>query len=74
MTKTTRGDAPTRINDRLISVTPVAAAYGCSVTTVWRHVATGVIPKPVKIGGMTRWSEAEVLAHIEAAKDERGAE
>ncbi|MHA7826910.1 MAG: helix-turn-helix transcriptional regulator [Roseovarius sp.] len=60
-------------NDRLVSVRDTAAAYGCSVATVWRRVADGTIPKPVKIGGMTRWSASEISAHIEAAKASREA-
>ena len=59
--------------DRLVSVKDTATAYGCSVATIWRRVAGGDIPKPVKIGGTTRWSEAEIAAHIEQAKSEREA-
>jgi len=54
--------------DRLVSVRDTAAAYGCSVATIWRRVADGTIPQPVKIGGMTRWSAAEIATHIEDAK------
>ena len=57
--------------DRLISVRDTAAAYGCSVATVWRRVADQSIPQPVKIGGMTRWSLAEINANIEEAKAQR---
>lgn len=60
-------------NDRLVSVRDTASAYGCSVATVWRRVAEGTMPKPIKIGGTTRWSESEILQHIEAAKAERDA-
>ena len=58
-------------NDRLVSVKDTAALYGCSVATVWRRVADGTIPQPVKIGGMTRWSLSELYAAIEAAKADR---
>ena len=51
----------------LISDVELAKILGCSRTTVWRRVADGTLPKPIKIGGMTRWSQAEIAAVIEAA-------
>ncbi|WP_371931407.1 helix-turn-helix transcriptional regulator [Roseovarius sp. MMSF_3359] len=59
--------------DRLVSVKDTAAAYGCSVATVWRRVSDGTIPQPVKIGGMTRWSMSEIADAIEDAKAKREA-
>ena len=59
--------------DRLVSVKDTAAAYGCSVATVWRRVADKTIPQPVKIGGMTRWSLSEISDAIEEAKAQREA-
>lgn len=58
-------------SDRLVSVKDTAAALGCSVATVWRKTADKSIPQPVKIGGMTRWSEAELVSFIEEAKAQR---
>ena len=55
-------------NDRLVSVRDTAAALGCSVATVWRGVANGTLPQPIRIGGMTRWSTAELDAFIQAVK------
>ncbi|MDA8585566.1 helix-turn-helix domain-containing protein [Rhodobacteraceae bacterium] len=57
--------------DRLVSVRDTAAALGCSVATVWRRAADKSIPQPVKIGGMTRWSESELVSFIEEAKAQR---
>lgn len=57
--------------DRLVNVRDTAAAFGCSVATIWRRTADGSIPQPVKIGGLTRWSEAEITAAIEEAKSQR---
>ncbi len=70
MTALTIDDAPL---DQLLDVKKVAEAHDCSVATVWRRVADGTIPKPVKIGGMTRWSLREVAAAMEFAKSQRGA-
>ena len=59
--------------DRLINVRQTAAALDCSVATVWRLTAAKSIPQPIRIGGMTRWSEAEVAGFIEEAKAQREA-
>ena len=60
-------------SDTLISVRDAASALGCSIATVWRRAADGSIPKPIKLGGMTRWSKAEIDAFIEQAKSQREA-
>lgn len=57
--------------DRLVSVRDTARILGCSVATVWRRVQDGIIPQPIKIGGITRWSELELLAFIADAKANR---
>ena len=51
----------------LISDLGVAAIIGFSRATVWRRVADGTLPRPIKIGHLTRWSRAEIEAVIEAA-------
>ncbi len=51
----------------LISDVEVARLLGCSSTTVWRRVADRTLPQPIRIGGLTRWSRAEIEAVIEAA-------
>ena len=55
----------------LIAVRTVAQLIDAHPSTVWRKVADGTLPRPVKIGGMTRWSKAEVEAVIEAALAKR---
>jgi predicted DNA-binding transcriptional regulator AlpA len=47
----------------LISDKDVAEMIGGSRATVWRRVGDGVLPRPIKFGGMTRW----ILAEVEAA-------
>ncbi|MEO1405664.1 MAG: helix-turn-helix domain-containing protein [Pseudomonadota bacterium] len=59
--------------DRLISVREAAAVLGCGTSSVWRHAADGKIPQPIRIGGLTRWSEAELSNFIEHAKQAREA-
>lgn len=57
--------------DLLIRDGDAAELLGCSKATFWRRVADGTIPKPVKIGGMSRWPQSEIVAVIEAAMARR---
>ncbi|WP_336619161.1 hypothetical protein [Defluviimonas aestuarii] len=54
-------------------VTVVAERLHCHSATVWRKAKTERdFPKPIRIGGMTRWSDAEIdayLAKAEAARE-----
>lgn len=44
-----------------------AGTHGCSKSTFWRRVADGTIPRPLKIGGMSRWPQSEISNVIERA-------
>lgn len=43
-----------------VSDTVVAALCGCNVSTVWDRTRRGDLPKPIKIGGSTRWNVGEL--------------
>lgn len=57
--------------DPLLIVREGAKILQISVPTFWRRVADGTIPKPVKLGGLSRWPRSEILAVIETAKAAR---
>ena len=59
---TTHNEAPV-----LLDVKAVAALFQSSPATIWRRVKDGTLPQPIRIGGLTRWSRAEIEAVIEAA-------
>ncbi|WP_137111125.1 AlpA family transcriptional regulator [Rhodobacter sp. SY28-1] len=59
------------IVDPLLTVRESARILQISVPTFWRRVADGTVPKPVKLGGLSRWPESEILAVIEQAKAAR---
>ena len=42
----------------LLDARQVAAALGCSAKTVTRLAAAGKLPRPIKVGHLTRWSRA----------------
>jgi predicted DNA-binding transcriptional regulator AlpA len=58
--------------DPLLIAREGAAILQISVPTFWRHVANGIVPKPVKLGGLSRWPKSEILDVIEKAKAARG--
>ena len=57
--------------DPLLTAREGAAVLQVSIPTFWRRVADGTVPKPVKIGALSRWPRSEVLAVIEQAKARR---
>lgn len=57
--------------DPPLSVREGAAVLQISVPTFWRRVADGTIPKPVKLAGLSRWPQSEIVAVIEDAKARR---
>ena len=59
------------INDPLLTVRECAAYLQISVPTFWRRVADGTIPRPVKLGGLSRWPQSEIASVIEQAKAQR---
>ncbi|MEL7444703.1 MAG: AlpA family phage regulatory protein [Pseudomonadota bacterium] len=65
------GSANFASKSRLITDKEVANIIGCSRATVWRRVADGTLPQPLKIGGSTRWVDAEINGRIEEAMANR---
>lgn len=55
----------------LIRDTEAAYLLGFSKATFWRRVADKTIPKPIKIGGTSRWPVAEIVSVIDDAKAKR---
>lgn len=58
----------------LLSDNTSAALLGISRATFWRRVKDGVLPKPIKLGGVTRWRRSELIAAIDRVTAERDAE
>ncbi|MBX5008767.1 helix-turn-helix domain-containing protein [Rhizobium lentis] len=46
---------------------------GVSRATVWGNVKKGIIPKPIKLGGITRFPLSDIIGVIETAKQQRAA-
>ncbi|MCC6228407.1 MAG: helix-turn-helix domain-containing protein [Phycisphaerales bacterium] len=56
----------------LLRAADVAALLAISVRCVWRLVASGDLPRPIKLGGSTRWRACDLEAFIaEAGAEQR---
>jgi predicted DNA-binding transcriptional regulator AlpA len=53
-------------NPYLVSDKQAAALLDVSRSTFRRHVAAGLLPPPVRLGGATRWRWADIEAAIAA--------
>jgi excisionase family DNA binding protein len=56
------------VADRLaLTVEEVAQLLGVSQRSIWKWVAAGTFPRPVKIGGSraARWLRRDIEAHLE---------
>jgi excisionase family DNA binding protein len=54
--------------DRLLTVDEVAARLNVSRFTVWRLRDQGSFPRPIKIGGSSRWQRSDVEEFIAASR------
>ena len=59
--------------DALLTDKEVAQILKASIATVWRRVSDGTLPKPIKIGNLSRFLQSDVLGLIETAKTRRAA-
>jgi predicted DNA-binding transcriptional regulator AlpA len=58
----------------LLSDNTAAAWLDISRATFWRRVADGTLPRPIRLGGATRWRQDELLLAVEKASATREAE
>lgn len=57
--------------DTLLTIRECTTMLRISNTTFYRRIADGSFPRPIKVGGLSRWSESEIFAAIESAKAKR---
>lgn len=50
----------------LLTSQDVAERLSISERSVWRLSSSGQIPKPVKVGGSTRWRVSDIEAFVKA--------
>ncbi|KIC40154.1 hypothetical protein RA27_15080 [Ruegeria sp. ANG-R] len=59
--------------DRLLRDTEAATMLRISRSTFHRWVARGIVPKPLRMGGSTRWWQSELEAHLATLSEVRDA-
>ena len=59
--------------DKLLRLPAVQGIVGLRRTAIYQAIASGVFPRPVKLGRVSAWPESEVRRWIEDRKAERGA-
>lgn len=50
---------------QLLNANQVAKLLAIHVRSVWRDTSAGLLPKPLKIGGATRWRLCDIKSYIE---------
>ena len=55
----------------LLTARQTAQFLSVSVATVWRRVNDGTLPKPIRLGGATRWVRDELADVISTAQAKR---
>ncbi len=57
----------------LLTIAEVAQQLRLSRTTIYRRVADGTLPKPLKLGTLVRWEPADIrAARLSAAEKRKG--
>lgn len=62
---------PSAAPERLLTLREVRELTSLSSATIYRMVAAGALPKPIKCGNASRWPASELAAFIEARKAAR---
>lgn len=57
--------------ETLWNVRDVAARLRLSTRSIYKLAASGRLPRPVKVGGATRWRESDLAAFLAAGCDMR---
>lgn len=52
----------------LYNIDDVSGMFKCAKSTIWRWVSAGTFPKPIKIGGTSRWTQPTLAGVIDAAQ------
>jgi len=56
------------MSQELLTDVQVAKTLGIGRSSVWRHLANGKLPQPVRLfGGTTRWRLTDIKQFVEAA-------
>lgn len=67
-------DLSERIGDRLVDINQVSSLLSYSHRGVYRLIASGQLPRPVKVGRSTRFYQSDIQAYLQGLRtQQRGA-
>lgn len=55
--------------DPLLKAREVAEMLSISVPSLYRRMADGTIPQPIKLGQLSRWARADILHAVDVARE-----
>jgi len=61
----------TTTQDKLVSLRSVAERLDLSVRGIYRLIARGLLPRPVKVGGSTKFFESDIQGYLAALQAQR---
>lgn len=56
------------MNELLIRPRPLAQQLGIGNSTLWRWVKKGILPPPIRIGGIAGWRPSDIETTLEKAR------
>jgi predicted DNA-binding transcriptional regulator AlpA len=56
-------------DEAIVRLPTVQSLFGVSAPTVWRWSKSGLLPSPVKFGGITGWRVSDLRAVISHGKE-----
>ena len=59
------------MENNLLSIKDIRRRLNCATSTIYRWIEEDHFPRPMRLGGMARWEEADVEAFLERAKAKR---
>lgn len=60
------GEAESSERPLLMTAQEVGELLGLSARSVWRLTAIGAAPRPIRLGGSTRWRRSEIERWVDA--------
>ena len=66
-------NATTQQEDRLVSIRHIANRLSLSIRGVYRLIARDEFPRPVKVGGATRFYESDLESYLHRLREGRNA-
>jgi predicted DNA-binding transcriptional regulator AlpA len=58
--------------DTFVSLKGTAQRLDLSVRAVYRLIARGILPRPVKVGGATKFFESDLKNYFDSLRTKRG--